>query len=159
MSLHSPPGKAIQFRKLTRLLIELIEMIKSGEVTHRGVSYSAPLELWAIGFGEVDRMKERGTLTLPFDDHAYLNKVLWSHAAKGVAQQQIKQERQHTARAGAADHPVPPVRQPPPPRPRPTPEDRAEARKTAQEHLAKARAKIVDPNALETKQELINGVI
>jgi hypothetical protein len=84
LGLHAPAGKRVQWGKLTRLLGELTERLSAAQVTRRGVTYAAPLGLWAQAMDEVLAARDAGTLTLPLDGHGYLDEVCWRLAAKGA---------------------------------------------------------------------------
>jgi len=109
LSLHAPGKKRIAWRKLARLLRELVALIEAGQVTSGGQSHAAPLELWREGLEKVLAAAEAGQLTLPLEGHGYLTKVVWTEAARRAGRQAAAQKPMHPSH-----RPVAPPTQPSP---------------------------------------------
>ncbi len=92
MALHAPQGKAMAWSKLARLLREITQLVTSGEVTRKKITYVAPLELWREGIEEMFSARDTGSLILPIDGHGYLAEIVWRKAAKATNGQANKRE-------------------------------------------------------------------
>jgi hypothetical protein len=101
LALHAPEGRTIQWPKLTRLIVELTALVTTAQVTRRGVTHAAPLEIWRAALEEVLSAREAGTLVLPLDGHGYLTEICWRIAAKGAGVAEAQRE------AAARQRPVP----------------------------------------------------
>jgi len=103
VGLHAPSAKRIVWRKLTRILGDLVALINSGQVTHGGQSHAAPLDLWKDGIERVLQAAEAGQLTLPLEGHGYLTKVVWTEAKRRAGRQAAAQKPLHPSHRPAAE--------------------------------------------------------
>lgn len=75
--LFAPVGEQLGYKMMTRLFYELAELVGSGKVVHKGMTYATTPPLWQRGF---DTVRECKTLNLPLTNHSYLLGVVGNMA-------------------------------------------------------------------------------
>lgn len=150
--LHAPapvPGgkrRRLEPGKLTRLLAELDELIRAGEVTRQRESRAAPMALWAEGLREILKQREAGTLDLPLSGHGLLRAIVFRLAGVATAPQTSHpshpSHRPAVLDAGPGPEPAPATAPAAPPTPRPDWTDRRRAGLT---HISQLKGQIGQP--------------
>jgi hypothetical protein len=103
VQLFKPEKRAMSMAKLVKLLDELLPMIQSGRIEHKGRVWPAPQEYWRMALAEM--IGKRDTLTLPLKSHGYLFTIIAGQADKGAAKGEAEQEmRKRTGRAQQAQN-------------------------------------------------------
>ncbi|KAB2887175.1 MAG: hypothetical protein F9K32_20455, partial [Desulfobulbaceae bacterium] len=104
LRLFSPANKTLALSKTARLLAELAEAVRSAQVTRRGVTHVAPVELWGAA---LDVVLNQPPDALPLTGHGYLYQVAWNLAERSaVRREQAIDER---LRQGRREAPSPPA--------------------------------------------------
>lgn len=86
LSLHSAPGRAASWGKVSRLVVELSDLLTCGTVTRNGVRRHCPPALWAQAMDEAQDARAAGSLSIPLDGHGWLCQVAWAAAGRAEAQ-------------------------------------------------------------------------
>ncbi len=94
MALFSPAKRAMAMGKLERLLRELTDLVTSGQVTRKGMTYGAPQQLWKTGIEEALNANDAGSLILPLTDHNYLSEIVWRASRKDAGKAEREKEEQ-----------------------------------------------------------------
>lgn len=85
LALHAPRGKAMQQRKLRRLLEELPPLLNAGTVTREGDTRPAPLAVWQQSLEDLLAEADSGKLDLPLSGHGLLISIAWRRAPRHQA--------------------------------------------------------------------------
>ena len=97
LGLHAPSQKRISWPKLTRLIVELTDLVQSGQVTRSRETRVAPLAAWGDGLAEVMSMRDAGRLDLPLDGHALLCEIVWRQASRQQAAREASTRPLHAS--------------------------------------------------------------
>lgn len=104
VQLFKPESRVMQMAKLTRLLDELVAMIRSGQIRHNGTLYPAPQSYWEDAINQM--LDNRQQLKLPMKTHGYLLSIIAGYADKAAS----RAEKQAEARKiGGATHDATPL--------------------------------------------------
>lgn len=96
--LFKPEKRMLSTVRLVKILDELLPMIESGKIEHKGRVYPAPHDYWRMALEEM--IAKRDTLTLPIKSHGYLLTIIASAADKMTAKAEAQHEmRKRTGRA------------------------------------------------------------
>jgi hypothetical protein len=97
LSYFSPPAKALAAAKEARLIETLADAISAGEVTRKGVVWTAPRDLWRLA---LDSLAASPPAALPLNDHHYLFQVVANLAQKAAARDEraTEEDRKHPQR-------------------------------------------------------------
>lgn len=89
-------GRAINFDRVEKLLVELHPMLDQQRVTRNGSTRHAPLSVWQAGFERMVELRDTGKLDLPLKSHGYLLEIVFSLADKveAKAEREVEQQRQ-----------------------------------------------------------------
>lgn len=74
LGLFRPPKRALDYKRINRLLNDLLEPIQKGQVQRHGRAWAAPRTLWKDALETV--LAQRDTLRLPLKDHSYLMQII-----------------------------------------------------------------------------------
>lgn len=88
LGLHAPEKKRIGWAKLTRLIVELTELVGSGQVVRNRETRPAPVAAWGEGLATILEMRDSGKLDLPLDGHGLLCEIVHRKASKAAGQHQ-----------------------------------------------------------------------
>lgn len=103
VGLFRPAKNGLSWERAAKLLTELHDMIKAGEVSHDGISYAAPLMAWQLALDQM--LAGRDKLALPLKTHGYLVSIIAGYANKVAAQ--AEQAKHQAAKArGKGEGPV-----------------------------------------------------
>lgn len=95
LAMFSPDNRrAIRMDKLTSLLTELSEAIRSAQVERNGRSWAAPFELWKEALGQVVAKRDDAKLSLPLTTHGLLFKIVADMASQHEGRHEINRERE-----------------------------------------------------------------
>ena len=104
LALFRPRGRALQWRKASRLLEELMEEVRKGHIqTGASPARPAPVSVWALAF---QRIIDAPPGSLPLQNHNYLKKIVYDiadTADRDREKQRIALERTHAYTAPRAE--------------------------------------------------------
>lgn len=85
-------GEQMPYKMMTRLYIEITQLMNKPHVTHKGMDYKVTPSIWQHAF---DTVREAKNLNLPLTNHSYLLGVVGNlaAAAAGKAEQRIERQR------------------------------------------------------------------
>lgn len=88
ISMFKPPKSGLSWTRARKLLTELVNDIRAGQITRSGATWPAPPDAWQAALQEcIDR---RHKFTLPLNSHGYLYEILASSAEKaGIQKERI----------------------------------------------------------------------
>ncbi len=93
LALFRPPKTGLRWSRMLALAQEITPQIQQAQVTTGGVTWAAPMELWAEAMQQLaDRP---ATLTLPLKSHGYLQKIVAGLAEKRAAAAEREHEQRH----------------------------------------------------------------
>lgn len=147
IALHAPGSRRMAWPKLARLLRELADQIKSGEVTRNRDTRPAPLALWREGIETILAERDAGTLDLPLKGHGLLAEIVHRRAGKAARAAEARDRPLHPSHAAAPSPAGVAAETPSPPR-------AAKAIPVA-EHLANLRAAAKRRPAKDSRRDLI----
>ena len=112
LGLFRPPKRALAWRRVRRLVSELVETIEAGEIHRRGRAWTIEPGAFALGLAAVIERRDQGKLTTPLKDHAYLFETVINHSERlaGEAERKRDEERRGRPRPGPTPPPEEPVR-------------------------------------------------
>ncbi len=76
IGLFRPTKSQLSWARTSKLLNELLPMIKAQEAARDGVCFPAPTEAWIHGFNETVNARDQGRLKTPLKSHGYLYEIL-----------------------------------------------------------------------------------
>jgi hypothetical protein len=88
LSLHRPATRDLTFRRVARLLNELLPDLKAQRITRNGQRVEAPADAWIWAIDAMLVARDEGRLRLPLKGHGYLYELLscyQPHATRGGA--------------------------------------------------------------------------
>lgn len=95
VGLFRPAQRQLSMDRVANLLGELLQMIDTGKVEHKGRTYAAPQTYWQQALEGM--LAKRESLTLPLKSHGYLVTIIAGFADKAEAKQEAKaEERKRT---------------------------------------------------------------
>lgn len=105
LGLFRPRERALQLKRIDRLLRELGATIASGKVRRHGRDWPAPLPLWREALDAVLDSRDTLTLPLPLKDHHYLYEVVarLANRTEAAAETRVEESR----RLGTHREPAP----------------------------------------------------
>ena len=111
LALFSPPTRGLTWSRLGRLLRDLQEPLKRGELRRDGKLYTAPVDVWLRAMTHLVEDPPK-TLTLPLRGHGYLLSIIAGQAERVAAateQARIDSQRRRPAAptTPAPDGPMP----------------------------------------------------
>ena len=112
LALFAPPQRGLTWSRLGRLLRELQEPLKRGELRRDGKLYVAPVDVWLRAMTHLVEDPPK-TLTLPLRSHGYLLSVVAGHSERVAAateQARIDSQRQRPAQSSDAPQDAEPGR-------------------------------------------------
>lgn len=80
VQLFKPESRVLSMTKLTKLLDELVEMIKEGKIKRNGRTWPAPQAYWQQAIDQM--LSSRDQLNLPLKSHGYLFTIISGYADK-----------------------------------------------------------------------------
>lgn len=80
VQLFRSPKRVLSIAKLVKVLDEIIPLIQTGRIEHRGRIWAAPLNNWRSALEEM--LDRREKLTLPLKNHSYLFTIIAGFADK-----------------------------------------------------------------------------
>jgi hypothetical protein len=89
LDLFAAPGRELSESKAAKVLADLLERVRSGQVKQQGMAYAAPQASWEIGMQTV---LDNDSKTLPLKSNNYLAAVVAGQAAKAAGQAEAKRE-------------------------------------------------------------------
>ena len=103
IALFRPPKRALAWRRVRRLVTELVEAVGAGCIERRGRVHAVRAEAWAVALDQVLEARDRGKLRTPLRDHAYLWEVVIGHSERLSGKEEIRHdvERRGRPRPGA----------------------------------------------------------
>lgn len=116
LRLFAPPRRALSARKRERLLTELRDLIRAGEIQRKGRSWPAPVDYWRHALEAV--IEQRDKLQLPLSGHGYLLEIICGVALRAEHRAEVEHEKRRCANAprrGTAKPVAAVVRAKPPP--------------------------------------------
>lgn len=90
-----PPSRVLSMTRLTRLLDELVDMIKSGKIERNGRTWPAPQAYWQQGIESM--IATRDQLSLPLKSHGYLLTIIAGLSEKAESKQETQAEVKRAA--------------------------------------------------------------
>lgn len=105
VQLFKPESKALSMQRFAKLLNELVDMIKTGQIVRNGRAWAAPKPYWRQAF---ESMVRNESLNLPLKSHGYLFEIIVGYANKAEAGKE-KQAEQGRIYGRTEDSPVPPA--------------------------------------------------
>ena len=100
LALHNPPLRRMTGEQADKLLGEIMDEIKTAQVSWERQVYAAPIRYWKLAFDELFTMREAGKLRLPLKGHGLLRSILAGIAGHDAAKAET--ERHENARRGSA---------------------------------------------------------
>lgn len=95
VQLFRPPSRVLSMTKLTRLLDELVDMIKTGRIERNGRTWPAPQAYWQQGIESM--IATRDQLSLPLKSHGYLLTIIAGLSDKAESRQEAQSEARKAA--------------------------------------------------------------
>ncbi|MEM7399291.1 MAG: hypothetical protein AAF354_10145 [Pseudomonadota bacterium] len=95
IALFRPQKSALSWQRAGRLMMELSEAIKEGQIQRKGRTWQAPPEHWRLAFELM--VAKRDDLKLPLTTHGYLYEILLGMAdqVEATAERQQDSERRN----------------------------------------------------------------
>lgn len=90
VQLFKPAKRALSMARLVKILDELLPMIQTGKIEHKGRIWPAPQDYWRMALEEI--ISKRDTLTLPIKSHGYLFTIIAGQADKAAKKEEETQE-------------------------------------------------------------------
>lgn len=84
--LFRPTKTELTFKKMARLINELLPDINRGEITFDRINYPASEAIWIWAIDRILDARQTNHLKLPFDNHNYLYKVIISYKPEAFKQ-------------------------------------------------------------------------
>ncbi|WP_127302371.1 hypothetical protein [Neisseria meningitidis] len=84
IGLFRPAKSQLSWARTSKLLNELLPMIKAQEAARDGVCFPAPAEAWIHGFNETVNARDQGRLKLPLKSHGYLLEIVSQWQGSGL---------------------------------------------------------------------------
>jgi hypothetical protein len=105
LRLHKPLKQGLRWSRMVSLLNDLAAEIKAAQVTHGGITYAAPADLW---IGCIEKVLAMPNLELPLSGNGLLRKIVAGSASKaaGLAEQKTEQENIYRHGRGSTQGPV-----------------------------------------------------
>jgi hypothetical protein len=101
LALFRPEKQELRMERVAKLMRELLPDVKRGAITRKGREWPLGKLDWQGALEAVLSAHDKGSLTLPLQDHAYLYEVLMRHADKqeARAEQATEQQRRRDAQS------------------------------------------------------------
>ena len=107
LELFSPPQRGLSWGRLNRLLRDLQEPLKRGELRRDGKLYTAPVSTWLAAMTHLVEDPPQ-TLTLPLRSHGYLLQIIAGRAERvAAATEQARIDSQRHRPAAPSPAPAP----------------------------------------------------
>lgn len=97
VQLFQKPTRKLSMTKLVKILDEIIPLIQTGRIDHRGRLWAAPLDSWRAALEEM--LDRREKLTIPLKNHSYLFTIIAGFADKAEGKVEAQTE---TRKVGGA---------------------------------------------------------
>lgn len=110
LALFRPPKRALGWRRVRRLVTELVEAIEAGTLRRHGRDWEIRPEAWALGLAAVIERRDQGKLRTPLKDHAYLFETVINHSERLAGEAERK--RDEDLRGRPRPGPTPPLEEP-----------------------------------------------
>jgi hypothetical protein len=104
LSCFAPKQSQLSWARVAYILGDLRLRIDAATVTHKGVTYAAPQEYFAMGLEAVLQSKLSGSLVCPIKDNAYLFSIIASFANKAAAKAETADNQRRAGIATGATH-------------------------------------------------------
>lgn len=91
VQLFKPAKQALSLARLSKLLEEMVVMIKQGTIERNGRLWAAPQAYWQQAIQTM--LASRDKLTLPLKSHGYLFEIIAGYANKAEAKAETKAEQ------------------------------------------------------------------
>lgn len=95
--LFRPKGRALSWKKIIKILVELDFCIKTGKINRHGRAWTVTIEQWRQGLDEI--LNQADKLNLPLKSHGYLYEILAGISNKIEADNERNTEHKRQARA------------------------------------------------------------
>lgn len=105
VQLFRPPSRVLSMSKLTRLLDQMVDMIKSGRIERNGRTWPAPQTYWQQGIEHM--LATRDQLSLPLKSHGYLLTIIATLSEKAESRQEAHAEARKAAGTSHDNTPQP----------------------------------------------------
>lgn len=99
LALHNPPLRRMTGEQADRLLGEIMDEIKTAQVSWQRQVFAAPIRYWKLAFDELFSMREAGKLHLPLKGHGLLRSIIAGIAGHDAAKAET--ERHENAKRGS----------------------------------------------------------
>jgi len=109
LALFAPAQRALAWRRVVRLLEELLAPIRAGALERHGRSWPAPLEYWEQAIEAVLAARDAGRLRLPLRSHGYLYECVVARANAAEGEREARTEAARRAGRPAAGEPARPA--------------------------------------------------
>lgn len=90
VQLFKPQKRVLSMARLTKLLEELVPMMREGKIQHNGRTWAAPQTHWQQAIASM--LDGREKLRLPLKNHNYLFQIISSYADKAEAKAEAHSE-------------------------------------------------------------------
>lgn len=110
LSLHAPVGRKTQWRKVSRLIGELADLLAAPTVSRDGQPRPCTPAHWAEAMDQAQDARTAGRLDLPLEGHGWLTQVAWTIAGRARRQadaQRAARDRGETPVGYSAAHIAP----------------------------------------------------
>jgi len=105
VQLFKPEKKVLSMSKLTKLLEELVPMMRDGKIEYKGRVWPAPQPYWEQSIRQM--LDSRESLTLPIKTHGYLFSIIAGYADKDGGKTEKQTEARRASGASRRQEPQP----------------------------------------------------
>lgn len=91
VNLFKPAHRSLSMARFTKILVELLDDVKSGQIARNGSTYAAPQAYWQQAIEQM--LANRDKLSLPIKSHGYLYEIIVGYSNKDAAKVEKQSEQ------------------------------------------------------------------